>query len=409
MDHTKVLDMVNDLLLRVEQGYVERQIGEPYMCNGMGDGALTFRGIDNVKAFTDTVEYMWTKDREIYDTISRDRVRSELFILVRKCVDEGKLILDYIKDLFKNLKSEPIYSFEVLYHLYGAEYFKGHPLIIGPYTIYNTKTHRENLLEKYPHGKVELDDLDEISLESEVIIGVVEKTRDASRANEKALLRLRQFEDTIRFMIGDIEKRYDVGIFNFNVFKRTTGILLSDEITSSTNKMSGAIKPIHLHKFPINDPEYGHDRLWEILGKKNPTELEKRIISAIAWSGKALRDEEQARALTQYVFALEALLQFQQKGSMVSPSITYQMAEFAAFIISDDLNDRLKIEKMIKSIYGIRSAIAHGGSHEVSENVIYEVFSLLKNLITTLVKNETFKDFQTIEQVGEWVKIKKYS
>lgn len=77
--------------------------------------------------------------------------------------------------------------------------------------------------------------------------------------------------------------------------------------------MSGTIDSINLHQFPIDDPEYGHDRIWGILAKANPTNLENRIITAIEWAGKAMRDDEPARAFTQYIFGLEALLQFQQK------------------------------------------------------------------------------------------------
>jgi hypothetical protein len=146
-----------------------------------------------------------------------------------------------------------------------------------------------------------------------------------------------------------------------------------------------------------------------MLNKGNHSKLEKRIISAIGWAGKALRDEEPARALTQYVFALEALLQFQQRGSMVSPSITYQMAEFAAFIISEELEGRLEIEKMIRNIYARRSAIAHGGSNGVNEEELYKALVLLKRLIITLTINNEFKDLTSIEEISEWVKVKKYS
>lgn len=210
-------------------------------------------------------------------------------------------------------------------------------------------------------------------------------------------------------MIGDQNKNYDVGIFNFNAWKRKTGIVLSDQEAGSFYQMSGAVDKIPLNKFPVNNPDYGYDKIWGMLKKDNPTKLEQRIISAISWAGKALRDEEPARALTQYVFALEALLQLQQRGSMVSPSITYQMAEFAAFIISDNLKDRVEIEKRIKNIYSRRSAIAHGGSQEVVDSDLGEALFLLKHIITILLTVDPFKNYTTIEEVSGWVKNQKYS
>jgi hypothetical protein len=91
--------------------------------------------------------------------------------------------------VFRNLKSQPIQTFELLYHVYVAEYFKAIPVEIGPYTIYNTDIHCKHLLEKYPHGKDIFEyELDEIEVGSKVMIGVSEKTKDSTRASEKGLV-----------------------------------------------------------------------------------------------------------------------------------------------------------------------------------------------------------------------------
>lgn len=412
MDYNQALTKVEDLLTRIEFGEPNREKREPRFIYGAGEFALVFRGAENVTAFLETVDYFWKKDKELFETITQKMMQEKLVQLIRSCVmeNENTVSLDLIKEMVNGIKSEPVQTFNVLYHVYGAEYDNEYPLEIGPYTIYNTDIHRKFLLEKHPHSKDTLDfELDENNISSKVMIGVDEKARDSEKAKEKAVVRLRQFEDTIRFMIGDTNKNYDVGIFNFNYLKHTKGIILSDRLCGSTSELSGTIDNILLHNFPLDAPDHGQDKLWEMLGKENPNQLEKRIISAIAWAGKALRDEEPARALTQYVFALEALHQFQQKGAMVSPSITYQMSEFAAFILNDSLDGRMEIEKLMKDIYAKRSAIAHGGSHNVDENILHEAYALLKGLIITFTSNEEFQDFKTIEEVGEWVKVQKYS
>jgi hypothetical protein len=270
MDYTQALNMVKDLLTKVEEGEPNREKREPRIIYGAGEFALTFRGAENVMAFHDTIEFFWTKDKELFETVAKKSLQDEVLRLVRSCVNGEELTLERVKDVFRNLKSQPIQTFELLYHVYGVEYFNANPLEIGPYTIYNTDIHRKHLLEKYPHGKDTFEyKLDETEVSSKVMIGVCEKTRDSTRADEKGLVKLRQFEDTIRFMIGDPDKNYDVGIFNFNARKRTGGLLLSNQLAGSTSSLSGTIEPIHLHKFPINEPEFGHDKLWDMLNKDN--------------------------------------------------------------------------------------------------------------------------------------------
>lgn len=74
---------------------------------------------------------------------------------------------------------------------------------------------------------------------------------------------------------------------------------------------------------------------------------------------------------------------------LVSPSITYQISEFAAFIISDELESRLVIEKMVKKLYSKRSAIAHGGSSDVDDKDVNEAMYLIKQIVTILLKNKS--------------------
>ncbi|PDZ96298.1 hypothetical protein CON36_22675 [Bacillus cereus] len=409
MDFRKSHSLIERLLGRVEKGEVERGDNEPFI-SFMGEVSLTFQGKDNVIAFNDTVDFLWKNDKDIFDTINREVIRDKLVNLISHAAGGGTVNLDTVKEMFAEIKSIPVERFEVLSPLYGVEYFKAAPLEIGPYIIYNKNIHRNNLLEKYPQSEKVLNmRLDDEDSDSDVVIGVCENARTVTRANEKAQLRLQRFEDTIRFMIGDHSKKYDVGIFNFNSYRLNTGIVLSEKTIVSNMSVAGTVDKVPLHQFPINASEYGHDKIWGILAKDNPSNLEKRIITAIEWSGKALRDEESARAFTQYIFGLEALLQFQQRGVMVSPSITYQISEFVAFIISDEFEGRLEIEKMVKNLYGKRSAIAHGGSSDVNETELLEAMHLNKLIITSLLTNEVFRDFKTVEQLGEWVKIQKYS
>ncbi|MEH6841325.1 hypothetical protein V7Z47_22490 [Priestia megaterium] len=422
MDYKRILETVQNLLQRAEYGDKDYRDDEPFRRSGLGAETLSFQGAENAQAFDKALDELWKKDKEVYDTYTKKTFQNDLLAYLRGCKEGEECSVETLRSFFKGLKSKEVKTYKVIYPIFGAEYRKVDPLKIGPFTIFNPEIHHKRLLEEYPHAETILDiafiqtlpadEVREVGKYTKYIfnvaISVVEEAREAAKANEKALVRLRQFENTIRFMIGSQNKDYDIGVFNFNEIRRTQGVLLWDEKSSITSNLSGSFEIIPLHQFPINDPQYGHDKLWEMLNKHNPSDLEQRIMSAITWVGRGLRDEEPARAYVQYVFALEALLQF-QKDNLVSPSITYSISEMSAFIVAEDLENRLAVEDMVKRIYRKRSAIAHGGTHEVDESILRDALWLIKSLITTLTVNEEFKDLKKIDDLNTWVKKQKYS
>lgn len=134
------------------------------------------------------------------------------------------------------------------------------------------------------------------------------------------------------------------------------------------------------------------------------------MIAAIEWVGKGLRDsDDPAKAFVQFVFAIEALLTFQKKGVLVSPSIASQLAEYSAFILGSDYDSRLEVGKLIKNLYNHRSAIAHGGSQSVLESEVNDALYLVKSLITQMITKPELVAMTSIDQLQEWVSRQKYS
>jgi len=415
MDYKEALKKVQKLLKNAELGNVKLDETQNRLVFRGDHSPLGFYGEESVRLFIKTVDVLWKVDKEIYGTYTLKTFEKSFVKFLVKAKQDEECSDETLKAFFRDLRSVEVKKYEILYAVFGARYYKGQPLKIGTFTLYNPRIHRKHLLEKYPHSELMLavafdpSDNDEEAEKIEVVVGVTEEARESDRAAEKARAHLQQFENTMRFMLGrEDTEEYDIGVFNFNEIKRTRGVLLSDTHATITSRMKGAFNPILLHKYPINDSQYGHDKLWEMLKKENPTDLEKRIISAVSWIGKGLRDEEPARAFVQYVFALEALLQIQQ-DVLVSPSITYSISEMAAFILGKDLETCLDIEKVAKEVYSKRSAIAHGSSQEVDSLLLKDALWLIKSLITVLITDERFKDFKRIDDIRDWIKNKKYS
>ncbi|HEY5242333.1 MAG TPA: hypothetical protein VIJ22_12730 [Polyangiaceae bacterium] len=78
--------------------------------------------------------------------------------------------------------------------------------------------------------------------------------------------------------------------------------------------------------------------------------MQKRLVTAAEWVGKARRDADRAKAFVQVVFALEALLQIQDRKMPVQPSVTYRLTETAAYIRGTDLTSRTQIASDINEI-----------------------------------------------------------
>ncbi|PFW72159.1 hypothetical protein COL23_25755 [Priestia aryabhattai] len=415
MDYQEALKKVKKLLKNAELGDVKFDETQNRLVFRGDHPTIGFYNEENVRLFIKTVDVLWKADNEIFETYTLETFEKSFIRFLAKAKQDEICSDDTLKAFYRDLRSVEAKTFEILYVVFGAKYYKGHPLTIGPFTLYNPSIHRKHLLDKYPHSELMLsmafdpDENDEEAKKIEVVVGVSERARESLRASQKAYVHLQQFENTMRFILGrEDTEECDIGVFNFNEIKRTRGVLLSDTHATVTSRMKGAFDPILLHKYPINDSQYGHDKLWEMLAKEKLTDLEKRIISAVSWVGKGLRDEEPARAFVQYVFALEALLQIQQ-DVLVSPSITYSISEMSAFILGHDLKMRLEIEKVAKEVYGKRSAIAHGSSQEVDSLLLKDALWLIKSLITVLITDERFQDFKQIGDIQNWIKTTKYS
>ncbi|MDA2190722.1 HEPN domain-containing protein [Bacillus cereus] len=413
MDYIKIFKMLKNLEGLVKWGEVECKENIPYKKYGMGKDAINIIGEEALVQYSKVAKYLLNSDHSISDTVTLADIEDEIILLLRKAKKE-ELSIEMIKVIFSKLRKQSIKEYEVFYPLYGVVYCKEEPIQLGPFTIYNFEIHREFLLKKYPKSDFAFKlKYDEVKLKDNqvLLISVVVSARNHKSANEKGRVKLRGFEDAIRFMVADLRKHYDVGVFNYNSYRWTDGIIVSSDEVSTSAQGTGAMSQIFLNQHQVVKlmSQNGNDRIWSLLAKSNLNDMEQRIISAIKWAGKALRDEEPARAFIQYMFAFEALLQFQQRGQLVSPSITYQISEFVAFIVNESLDDRIRTEKMIKDLYGKRSTIVHGGSTEVSEDELSQAFSLLKNIIVILLVHEEFKDIKSIQHLNEWVKKQKYS
>ena len=106
---------------------------------------------------------------------------------------------------------------------------------------------------------------------------------------------------------------------------------------------------------------------------------------------------------------MEILLTYSEKGQIITPGITHQISESAAIIIGDTFDDRIKVEKDIKELYGKRSSIVHSGERDIDIKDYYKFFFYVKDIIIKLITFDKYKNINTVKELHSLIKKIKYS
>jgi hypothetical protein len=140
------------------------------------------------------------------------------------------------------------------------------------------------------------------------------------------------------------------------------------------------------------------DRASALLQKQNPNPLEKRILAALQWAGRASVEKRKEEAFLLYCISLEALLlKNEDKGE-----ITFSFALRGAHLLLKDSGRRKEIFKDLKALYRLRSKVVHSGNTEISDSDLGKIRGLAKNAIFIVLTTEPFSSFVTEEQLEEW-------
>lgn len=411
MNVDELLNVLNNLASIAEfKELSSKEYTEYHLRFGL-DSPVIFCGKEKVKQFKESVDKIWRKNDCVYQTFSKGRVEEEIVNLIRTTHTNDKYITESeVQELFDKLLKSSKEDIQVFRRLYGARLSTLEPLELGNFTIYNWEKHQSTIIEKYPDLVVEHRNKFFIEYTGQhLLISVKISTRDPSRAEELADLHFRRFENIVRYMIADKEDNLDVGIFDYYSWNVSKSILLSTTTLTILTQAEGAYEPIDIDDPFFKDSSNGHQWIWDIFSQLKPSKMQERVIAAIEWVGKGRRDPDSAKALVQFVFAIEALLTFQKKGVLVSPGIASQLAEYSAFILGSDYDSRLQVEKSVKKLYSHRSAVAHGGSQSVLKSEVYEALWLVKSLITRMITEQELLAMTSIDQLQEWVSRQKYS
>ncbi len=155
---------------------------------------------------------------------------------------------------------------------------------------------------------------------------------------------------------------------------------------------------------------------WELINKlilkTDCNNMEKKLRDSIHWLAESTKPDANNSKFAKISFALETLIGGEpQDEDLKVRGITAMLAERAAFIGGRNIDDRLAIDKDIRKYYGKRSNIFHGGEGDVSLDDIDKFGQLVRRLALALLEklDELGDKIGSIEELGKWVKVQKYT
>lgn len=127
-----------------------------------------------------------------------------------------------------------------------------------------------------------------------------------------------------------------------------------------------------------------------VLQGKDKDAFKRKIYRAITWFGRGICANTDDEKFVSYVIALETLLIGKESEKRA------RLAKRAAFLLSDNPQERKQLQEGAKALYDLRSAIVHGG--KPAERVT-ELETLTRRVIHGFVMGE----FGTFDEFLEWI------
>lgn len=396
-----------DEILNISTKNIEwiNQSDEPSKSFGIGESNVSFVGYENVATYQKNLEILYKIDKDIYNTLTLKTFEKNIINLIRILRnEERKTEMKDIQSLISDLKKIEIIESEVLYELYGCKMSKK-MIELGDFTIYDY-TKSSNLIEnKYP--SLTNKNLFFDRRRSDLFLSVRVKARENIKATEIADEIVKAFENACSYMIADFKHQTSIGVFNYRKWTNTSRIICN-ESNLGFSGTSDIVLPVDIDNNFFIDKKQGNDKIWKLITKNNKNEIEKRLLQAIEWIGKGVYDKDNSKSLVQLVFAIEGMLQFNEK-TMITPSIISQISDWLAFIIQDNPKKRQEIAKFFKQTYAKRSAIVHGGSKVVELDDLQIAFQISKLMVISFLVHKPFCEFETMQQLNEHINDLKFS
>lgn len=394
MNNVRIINNLLSIVKFTTESIVNLGLESPYRGIQNGETTLYIEGRESNNAFENAITDLFNSNKEIANTYSIKTFETQIIELLFNLKHEDRNAnKEDLTVLFNRLLSEELEEYEVFHEISGVQLNKSR-LVLGKFTIYNIDLDNSIVIK--------FKELGFENYNSKYFIGIKIKARDKYKAVDAANGYFMTFENAFNYIYGALPRKHQICIFGVKYSRLDTSMFSTKHSKGKTFKRFDAFSDIDLEDKLISNIESGNNKIWTLITKDNKSDIERRILNAIEWIGKATVDNDLSKSLVQYVFSIEGMLQFNE-GAFITPSIVSQFSDWLAFILSNDLKSRLSISSYFKSIYGKRSAIAHGAKTAISESDIQLLNYYSKMMIITFLTKRPFNEMKSIKELNQYM------
>ena len=360
---------------------------------------------DNVavfdKAVNELIKLAFNDKIGISSSVLTDRL-SKLISQKRK--SNSRFIVQDWHSLVSDLRRIEISKFRVLRPIHGAHFdFQGEPLKFGLFTIYSTDHHMAQIRS----GLTEEQKLSPFGELNGLLIECTVEARDSDTALNLADSLFHQCELIIRFLIGHRTADYEIGILNYVGPRSQQRIIISNGRSMGGLGLEGAVFKVPLSNQIFCNPGPEIVRLLNLIGARQVTHMETRILRCTEWIGQALSEQNPASAFIKAATALEVLFNQSERG-VITASIMALISESCATLLGQSPEGGVMIEKRVKALYDVRSKVVHTGSNSVDQSDLNTLVQICRAAVFELLTREDLRFISDISQLGDYFKKKKY-
>jgi hypothetical protein len=157
----------------------------------------------------------------------------------------------------------------------------------------------------------------------------------------------------------------------------------------------------------------GQDRLQLLMdllarhGFRPEEEIPAKLVGGLRWLGDATKPDSLDARFAKLTFSLESLIGGEAaEEQLTTRGIMATLAERAAFLVSEDFDTRMEIDRRTRQYYTLRSDIVHGRGAEVAPEDLEGFGSLVKSIAWSLL--DRLSEFRSLNDLQFWVKVQKY-
>lgn len=234
--------------------------------------------------------------------------------------------------------------------------------------------------------------------EAAAVAKVAVKAKDGSAAHQRALRIVRIAIDVLDF-IGptlDVPYREPLATFESVELPGRSAVVAVGPAHSSWRTISFGIRIGRLDRLAR-----GRSALFRAASQllRTPeSDLACRLVTAMAWAGRARVQRRADQAFLLNMIALESALSSPDSRE----STTDRVRQRTAHVIGGHLNQRLAAHREMRRLYRLRSAIVHTGAAGLMQQDQTSLEQLVRKVLSALTTKRPFSVFRTAEELELW-------